>query len=95
MNIEIYGIPEHLHNCYGCVESLKLLESKGIKYNFYPVLISSNNELGFEYDRDRIEELARRLNSRGLAFTYPRIFVDDRFIGGYKQLKDLLNNEGE
>lgn len=92
MNVEIYGIPESLHNCYGCIQARKILDEKGIEYIFYPVLIPAKNDLGFDYDRGRIEELAKRLNSRGLAFTYPRIFVDNKFIGGYKNLEQLIGD---
>lgn len=38
MKVEIYGIPESLHNCYGCIQAQKLLTEKGIEYTFYPVL---------------------------------------------------------
>lgn len=94
MRVEIYGIPDNLHNCYGCIHARKFLEEQGIEYSFYPVLVPANTELGFDYDRVRIDELAKRLNSRGRAFTYPRIFIDDEFIGGYAQLKQKLN-EGD
>ena len=54
MKVEIYGIPESLHNCYGCIQAQKLLTEKGIEYTFYPVLKEAKNDLGFEYDRPRI-----------------------------------------
>ena len=90
MKIEIYGIPDSLHNCYACGQARKFLEERGIEYIFYPVLIPANNELGFDYYRSRIQELAKRLNSRGLAFTYPRIFVDNTFVGGFSNLKQVI-----
>lgn len=90
MKIEIYGIPESLHKCYGCIEARKLLDEHGLEYEFYSVLKPANNSVGFDYDRPRIEELAKRVRSRSMAFTYPRIFVDGNFIGGYMQLKEYL-----
>lgn len=92
MKVEIYGIPESLHNCYGCIQAQKLLTEKGIEYTFYPVLKEAKNDLGFEYDRPRIEELAKRVKQRSLAFQYPRIFVDNKLIGGYLQLKQLIGD---
>lgn len=92
MKVEIYGIPESLHNCYGCIQAQKLLIEKGIEYTFYPVLKEAKNDLGFEYDRPRIEELAKRVRQRSLAFQYPRIFVDNKLIGGYLQLKQLIGD---
>lgn len=92
MKVEIYGIPESLHNCYGCIHAQKLLKEKGIEYTFYPVLKEAKNDLGFEYDRPRIEELAKRARQRSLAFQYPRIFVDNKLIGGYLQLKQLIGD---
>lgn len=92
MKVEIYGIPENVHKCYGCIEAQKLLNEKGIKYVFYPVLKEAKNELGFEYDRPRIQELAKRARQRSLAFQYPRIFVDEKLIGGYLQLKQLIGD---
>lgn len=92
MKVEIYGIPESLHNCYGCIQAQKLLTEKGIEYTFYPVLKEAKNDLGFEYDRPRIEELAKRVGQRSLAFQYPRIFVDNKLIGGYLQLKQLIGD---
>ena len=92
MKVEIYGIPESLHNCYGCIQAQKLLTEKGIEYTFYPVLKEAKNDLGFEYDRPRIEELAKRVRQRSLAFQYPRIFVDNKLIGGYLPLEQLIGD---
>lgn len=92
MKVEIYGIPHTLHNCWGCVHACKLLDENGIGYDFYPVLLPSDNELGFQYDRPRIEELAKRVGRRSLAFSYPQIFVDGDYIGGYKHLLDLIGD---
>lgn len=92
MRVEIYGIPQSVHNCYGCIKAQELLKENGIEYEFYPVLKSAENELGFEYDRPRIQELAKRAKQRSLAFQYPRIFVDGKLIGGYLQLKQLIGD---
>lgn len=92
MKVEIYGIPENIHKCYGCIQAQKLLQEHGIEYQFYPVLKEAKNDLGFEYDRPRIEDLAKRARQRSLAFQYPRIFVDGVLIGGYMQLKQLIGD---
>lgn len=89
--IEIYGIPDNVYRCWGCHESRKLLDSLNIKYQFHEVIRSVDNELGFEYNRPKIEELANRLNVKSLRFVYPQIFIDDKHIGGYKQLKELYD----
>jgi len=91
MKVEIYGIPSTVHNCIACRKAVELLEENNIEYVFYPVLNTADNDLGFGYDRDRINELAKRLNTRGLAFTYPKIFVDGNYIGGYMNLEKLFD----
>lgn len=92
MKVEIYGIPESLHRCYGCVQAMKLLDLEGIPYTFHAVLVPSDNDLGFAYDRPVIEALAKRVGQKSLAFRYPRIFVDDKLIGGFLELQNLIGD---
>lgn len=85
--VEVYGIPKEVYNCWGCQASIKLLESLQIPYQFYEVVKRVDNELGFEYNRPKIEELAKRINSGSLKITYPQIFIDGVHIGGYDNLR--------
>ncbi|UQJ94942.1 glutaredoxin [Klebsiella phage CPRSA] len=55
MKIEIYGIPESLHKCYGCIEARKLLDEHGLEYEFYSVLKPANNSVGFDYDHPALK----------------------------------------
>ncbi|QPI17923.1 glutaredoxin [Pectobacterium phage POP12] len=75
------------------MQAQSILKELDIEYVFYPVLVKSNNSVGFEYDRPRINELAVRTRQKSLSFQYPRIFVDGKLIGGYLQLKQYLGEE--
>ena len=85
--IEIYGIPKEAYHCYGCISAMKLLDDLGIPYTLKPVF----KQVGVDIipDRDMIEELAGRLNSKSLRFVYPQIFIDNEHIGGYKELRAI------
>lgn len=89
--IEIYGIPEEVYLCWGCKSAIKLVKSLDLPYEFYKVVKRVDNELGFEYNREKIEELAKRLNVNSLKFVYPQIFVDGKHIGGFKNLRDMYD----
>lgn len=90
--IEVYGIPKEVYNCWGCQATIKLLDSLKIPYQFHEVIKRVDNELGFEYNRPKIEELAKRINSGSLKMVYPQIFIDNKHIGGYKQLKEIYDD---
>ena len=92
--VEIYGIPLEVYQCYGCEGARKLLNSNSIPYTFYDVVRKVDNDLGFEYDRPRIEELAKRAGFNSLRIVYPQIFVNGVHIGGYKHLKEILDDLG-
>ncbi|QDH49251.1 glutaredoxin [Pantoea phage Phynn] len=92
MDVEIYGIPPHLYRCWGCTQAVKLLDREGIEYTFHAVLVPSDNDLGFAYDRPAIQQLADRIGVRSLAFQYPKIFVDGKLIGGYSDLENFIDN---
>lgn len=90
--IEVYGIPEGLgYSCYSCINAVRLLEYKGLPYTFIPVLRKADNSLGFDYERDNIHELAKRIKAPSLAIVYPQIFIDGEAIGSFKALKEYLD----
>lgn len=89
--VEVYGIPKDVHYCWGCQETIKLLDSLDIEYKFYAVVEKVDSELGFDYNRPRIKELAERLNCHKMSFVYPQIFVDGHYIGGYKEIRSLYD----
>lgn len=91
--IEIYGIPDDLYRCYACNEAKRLLESKGIPYSFIPVVSKSDNELGFDYNKETIKNLALLVNGgKSLAMSYPKIVVDGSYIGGYNSLQNFIES---
>lgn len=90
--IEVYGIPDTVYNCWGCAASRKLLDDMGLQYTFHEVVTPVDNEIGFDYNRPKIEELAKRLGSSSLKLVYPQIFIDGEHIGGYKQLKERYHD---
>lgn len=63
--------------CKPCRDSKKLLESKSMEYTFYDVDEPENhNKL--------TELLGKKID------TVPKIFVNDKLIGGYIELSNLL-----
>ncbi len=63
-------------NCKFCDLAKEFLDSKNIPYH-----IIKYDPLKEEYD-DMKKELMTKTNH----YTFPQIFVDDIFIGGYKEL---------
>lgn len=61
--------------CPYCIDAKKLLESKNIPYT--------------EYKIDRDNEKKKELYNKTGQDTVPYIFINDTFIGGYDELKDL------
>jgi glutaredoxin len=95
LKIEIYGIPEEVSRCPGCALVRKTLDDLKIPYEFYPVFKNSSNELGFEYDRPRIVEVAKRIGCYpSLALRYPIVFMNNQKIHKISILKDKLRELG-
>lgn len=95
MKIEVYGIDEKLGlpiRCSGCINTTRYLDMQGYEYTLYPVLLSSDNELGFDYDRERIKELAKRAKFPSLSIQYPQVFIDDEHIGGYRDMRQYIDS---
>ncbi len=72
-NVVLYGNP----GCGFCVASEKLLNEKGIPYEFKNVFADTS--------------LLVDLHSRIGAKTFPYVFIDGQYIGGYMELQGLLN----
>jgi len=66
--------------CPFCIKAKELLEEKGIPYR----------EVSIDGNEDKKKELHGRTGQN----TVPFIFIGDRFIGGYTQLKEL-DDRGE
>lgn len=88
MKIEIYGVPEHLFKCPGCISAVDFCRSYGLQFTFIPVLIDSSKEMGFEYNREAIEQCRIRAGKDTSPRQYPQIFVDNKWIGGYQTFKE-------
>jgi len=67
-------------NCVHCQNAVKLAVSLEQKYKYYNVQI------------DGIEALVERMGVRPR--TVPQIFVDDNFVGGYKEFYQYMNDKG-
>lgn len=73
--IEIYGIPEEVWRCPGCVIVRDLLKRLELSYEFYNVINEVNGQI--EYDRPLIESLAKRIGCYpSLAIRYPVIYMN-------------------
>jgi glutaredoxin 3 len=64
-------------NCGFCAMAKEMLQSQGLKYKEYDVTVDSVKR----------REMLRRSRSRGL----PQIFIDNEFVGGSHELKELLD----
>jgi glutaredoxin len=89
---EIYGIPETVMRCPGCLTVLNLLNSLSINYKFYPVI--NQTPSGAVYDKALIVSLAKRAGFKSLAIRYPVIFVDNKRIENIPSFKALLIEKG-
>ena len=66
--------------CPFCVHAKNLLEAKGLSYE----------EVNLEGQQDKLIELVNQTQMR----TVPQIFINDKFIGGYSELK-AFDDSGE
>lgn len=64
-------------NCKFCDMAKNLLSMKKIEYE--------ENKIGYNYTREDLLKVVP--NARSV----PQIFVDDKLIGGYEELKRFLN----
>lgn len=94
MKIEIYGIPPEVTRCYGCESFVKLCDSLGLDFNFYPAIFKADTPIGFDFDRALIEQMTARAGKKKPPTTYPQIFVDNEWIGGYLSFKEFLIKKG-
>ncbi|QQK88113.1 hypothetical protein [Providencia phage PSTRCR_127] len=84
--IIIYGVPKDVGRCYACNEAVRICEESGIDYKFIPVLYKTED--GFNYNRDIIISLAKKMNKTNLSIIYPQIFDDEKYIGGLLKFKE-------
>lgn len=66
-----------INNCGYCEAARALLKSKGLDFL----------EINITDDFDKRQALVEKTNHR----TMPQIFIDDKFIGGYTELKEFFN----
>lgn len=75
MKIEIFGKPD----CSYCTSAKKLLQMKNIGYEY-------TDFLGL--DEEAQKQVRERAPSAG---SFPIIFLEDTYIGGFNQLKSAFN----
>lgn len=75
MKIEIFGMP----NCTYCTSAKKLLQIKQIEYKYTDF---------FELDDEEQRKVRERAPSAG---SFPIIFLEDTYIGGFSQLQSAFN----
>ena len=66
-----------LPDCPWSKRALKVLDSYHIKYNYH--LITSDHEF-------------KKISNNTSINTFPQIFINNEFIGGYSELANLANN---
>jgi glutaredoxin 3 len=75
MKIEIFGKP----NCPYCTSAKNLLQMKQIGYDYIDF---------FELDNEQQTKVRERAPTAG---TFPMIFLEDTYIGGFAQLQSVFN----
>ena len=63
-------------NCNFCSAAKHLLDKKNVKYI----------EFNIQTDVGKLEEMQKKTNG---ARTIPQIFIDEKYVGGYQELKTL------
>lgn len=95
LDIEIYGIPPDVAHCPGCSLVLSILNDNEIDYRFYPVMVKKDNELGFDYNRPVIENVAKRIGCYPhLGIRYPVVFINNKKYQKISELKAVLQLHG-
>lgn len=89
--IEIYGIPETVMRCPGCMSVTKLLKELNAPFTFYEVITKTDT---IAYDKPLIVSLAKRAGFTSLNIRYPVIFVDNVRQRNIKAFKETLISLG-
>lgn len=92
--LKVYGIPEDVWRCPGCRAIVAFLEENEIEYEFIPVVFKTIAMPYINYHRDIIRDIAQRSGATSLRLTYPVVFDDSQYIGGYKATVAYLTNLG-
>lgn len=90
--IEIYGIPTELFQCPGCISAVNWCKHYKLEYKFIPIIRKADTKLGFEYIRETIEQIKTRANKKTAPTQYPQIFVDGKWVGGFKRLQEATHD---
>lgn len=67
-----------INDCIFCQLAKELLKKKNIKYN--EIIITSDNNI-----LDKLKDKTKHK-------TLPQIFINNKFIGGYMELKKIIEN---
>jgi glutaredoxin len=62
--------------CGQCVQALTMLKSRGIEIE--------ERKIGGDYTREQLLEVVPS------ARTLPQIFIDDNYVGGFRELKEMF-----
>ncbi|QAY01243.1 thioredoxin [Aeromonas phage ZPAH1] len=85
--ITIYGFDPDNYKCKPCIKAKMLAESRGIEFEFKPILKEGTSEIS----RTNKKELGERRKSLGLeltGFTMPQIFDGETLIGGFDEFRN-------
>lgn len=87
INNKTYFVVFGLSTCIFCKKTIELLENKNIKYKYY--LIDDFYNLFFKVFVN-LAKTYPNLNIDQSHKTVPVIFYENKFIGGYTSLKNLM-----
>ena len=78
-DIEIYTLP----TCPFCQKAKDKLKDNYLDYFEYDI----------SHDEEKLrKELAKRFNIPGGRATVPQVLINGKYIGGYSELKDIINS---
>lgn len=85
--ITIYGFDPNNYKCKPCIKAKMFAESKGIDFEFKPILKEGTSDTS----RANKKELGERRKALGLeltGFTMPQIFDGDIHVGGFDEFRN-------
>lgn len=87
--ITIFGFDPDNYKCKPCIKAKMLAESRGIDFEFKPILKEGTSEESRE-NKKALGELRKSLDLPMTGFTMPQIFKGSELIGGFDEFRNYI-----
>lgn len=89
---KIYGFDPTIYNCNPCNNAKRLLEARGIDYEFVSVAKGVNDKGKPIIDSVVADEVSKRTGKSPLGMTMPQIFDEEKnvYVGGFDELRQYI-----